>query len=95
MHGSVGNNNDNDEVHDHGELDVSEEAVAERMKDLCQYYNVWETPPNAELRTAFIMNELMPKIHYNDITASLELRGIVVQVRGTNSSHSRIVMAGN
>jgi hypothetical protein len=51
------------------------------MKDLCQYYGVWETPPNAELRTAFIINELVPKVRYNDIKASLELRGIVVQVR--------------
>lgn len=75
----------------HGEVAADEEKIegavnqedllAEQMKELCKYYGVWETPPNAELRTAFILNDLVPKIYHNKIVASLHVRGIVVQVR--------------
>lgn len=75
---TIGDGDPEDSAAETAEID--ENGLAERFKDLCQYYGVWEAPPNAELRTPFILNELVPKIEYSQILQSLHIRGIVVQV---------------
>jgi hypothetical protein len=58
----------------------SGEDQADRIKEVCKYFNVWEPPPNSSLRAVFVMNTLVPKIEYSDVRLALEVRGKPVQV---------------
>lgn len=48
------------------------------LKRITQYYGVWEPAPTAGARLLFLENVLMPKVSFEQLTATLQLRGIVL-----------------
>lgn len=44
-----------------------------------KYYNLWEPPPNPATRMQYFEKDLMPKIEFDVIKFSLELRGIPIR----------------
>ena len=43
-----------------------------------KYYNLWEPPPNPATRMQYFDKELLPKVDFDTIKFSLELRGIPI-----------------
>jgi len=52
-----------------------EEKLAETIKTVCKYYNLWEPPPNPATRMIYLTKELLPKVKYDDVKFSLKCRG--------------------
>ena len=48
------------------------------LKRITQYYGVWEPAPTTGARLLFLENVLMPKVSFEQLTATLQLRGIVL-----------------
>jgi len=55
-----------------------DEAKAEVIKNVMKYYNLWEPPPNPATRMLYLEKDLMPKIEFDAIKFSLEIRGISI-----------------
>ena len=49
------------------------------IKGVTKYYNCWEPPRNASNRMHYLEKELLPKVSYDQVRFSLELRGKVVK----------------
>lgn len=49
------------------------------IKGTTKYYNMWEPPRNAANRMHYLEKELLPKVSYDQVRYSLELRGKVVK----------------
>jgi len=49
------------------------------IKTVTKYYNMWEPPRNAANRMNYLEKELLPKVGYDVVRFSLELRGKVVK----------------
>ena len=59
-------------------VDPEEKKVA-IIKGTTKYYNMWEPPRNAANRMHYLEKELLPKVSYDQVRFSLELRGKVVK----------------
>ena len=56
-----------------------DDKKADIVKTVMKYYNMWEPPPNPATRMQYFEKELMPKIEFDVIKFSLELRGIPIK----------------
>ena len=65
------------EINENTKLDEisPDEAKAEVIKIVMKYYNLWEPPPNPSTRMQYFEKELLPKVEFDEIKFSLELRG--------------------
>lgn len=52
-----------------------EEKMAEHIKVVTKYYDLWEPPPNPATRMVYLMKELVPKLQYDDLLFSMKARG--------------------
>lgn len=52
-----------------------EERKLEVIKEAAKYYNVWTPPPNLATRMQYLDKDIMPKIMYESLVFSLQVRG--------------------
>eukprot|EP01029_Cantina_marsupialis_P001211 TRINITY_DN109910_c0_g1_i1.p1 TRINITY_DN109910_c0_g1~~TRINITY_DN109910_c0_g1_i1.p1 ORF type:complete len:1320 (+),score=436.55 TRINITY_DN109910_c0_g1_i1:137-4096(+) len=52
----------------------AEDSKVEDWKIVCQFYGIWEPPPSTKLRMEHYENVLLPKVEFQKLLLSLELR---------------------
>ena len=55
--------------------DSLEDIEADKLKLVVQYYGNWMPPPGAEDRLKYIKGDLMPKVKFEEVQLSLDVRG--------------------
>lgn len=54
---------------------TADERKAEVIKEIAKYFNVWAPPPNMATRMQYLDKDMMPKIMYEAVVFSLQVRG--------------------
>ena len=67
-----------DDAEDLGPKVDPDDAKVDVIKTVTKYYNLWEPPPNAQTRMHYLEKELLPKVSFEDLKFSLEMRGKVI-----------------